>query len=75
MSRLHDMRLMATTRAPSQRSRAWQRGCLTIFARTLLNGRDELLSQAAKDLYAVLALEQQRLCGEKLLNFHRRLIG
>ena len=35
----------------------------------------ELLSQAAKDLYVVLTPEQQRLYGEKLLNFHRRLVG
>ena len=34
-----------------------------------------LLSQAAKDLYVVLTPEQQRLSGEKLLNFHRRLVG
>jgi hypothetical protein len=34
-----------------------------------------LLSQAAKDLYLVLTPEQQRLSGEKLLNFHRRLVG
>jgi hypothetical protein len=34
-----------------------------------------LLSQAAKDLYVVLTPEQQRLSGEKLLNFHRRFVG
>jgi hypothetical protein len=34
-----------------------------------------LLSQAAKDLYVLLTSEQQRLSGEKLLNFHRRLVG
>jgi len=34
-----------------------------------------LLSQAAKDLYVLLTPEQQRLSGEKLLNFHRRLVG
>ncbi|HTS55348.1 MAG TPA: Spy/CpxP family protein refolding chaperone [Burkholderiales bacterium] len=34
-----------------------------------------LLSQAAKDLYAALTPEQQRQSGEKLLNFHRRLVG
>lgn len=35
----------------------------------------ELLSRAAKDLYAVLTPEQQRVSGEKLLTFHRRLVG
>ena len=35
----------------------------------------ELLSQAEKDLYVVLTPEQQRRSGDKLLSFHRRLVG
>ena len=35
----------------------------------------EVLSQAEKELYVLLTPEQQRLSGEKLLNFHRRLVG
>jgi hypothetical protein len=35
----------------------------------------ELLSQAAKELCVLLTPEQQRLSGERLLTFHRRLAG
>ena len=35
----------------------------------------EVLSQAARDLYGALTPEQQRSAGDKLLNFHRRLVG
>jgi hypothetical protein len=35
----------------------------------------EVLSQAARDLYGALTPEQQRNAGDKLLNFHRRLVG
>lgn len=35
----------------------------------------EVLSQAARDLYGALTPEQQCSAGDKLLNFHRRLVG
>jgi len=35
----------------------------------------EVLSQAARDLYDALTPVQQRGAGDKLLNFHRRLVG
>jgi len=35
----------------------------------------EVLSRAARDLYDALTPVQQRGAGDKLLNFHRRLVG
>ena len=71
IARISDVRQSAQNSAVSDSARADRKR--ELIRQVIVT--PELLSRAAKDLYVVLTPEQQRLCREKLLTFHRRLIG